>query len=89
MHITKHALGRAMDMLIKPEAIRAAIDKPQKIRPAQQPGHEYWDHGKITLVVEADRVITILWRTDSRWRLGYAVLPELAGRERRTHTGAA
>ncbi|WP_440066470.1 hypothetical protein [Streptosporangium sp. OZ121] len=68
---TKHALSRALDMLVTPEEIRACLDSPeiayrQKDRPE---GYGVRQAGRIGLAVDYNRgiVLSVLHREEAHY----------------------
>lgn len=72
--ITEHATARILEMGIHPDEIRAALENPANThQPTNYPGSEYWDHGRITVVIREEtpgihKVTTVLWACDDLWR---------------------
>lgn len=71
IHITKHALQRALDMLITPKQIQAALESPTISYSKTERTKQYWRKGRIVLVVQTGTipsVITVLWATERAFR---------------------
>lgn len=67
---SSHALSRAVDMALDPEALTACITNPevvydQETNPAYF-GHKVRVAGRVAMIVEpkAKRVVTVVWRGD-------------------------
>lgn len=67
IHMTRHALQRALDMLITPKQIQAVLESPKVLHSKQDPNKQYWRKGRIVLVVQmgaTPSVVTVLWATE-------------------------
>lgn len=87
-HMSKHAMERALEMDVAGEEIRACYDVPSQVIWSQKYSAYWYQRGRITLSVSADRqtIITVLWASAHDWRADYARGGDLTGRERRTKT---
>lgn len=84
---SKHALGRLLDMNVRPDEVRDCLAEPTKrTRSKSYPGITNTTHGRLTLCVSDDNtVVTALWATAADWRADYAAAPHHApGRDPRT-----
>jgi len=85
---SRHALGRALDMLLDPKEIRKCLERPEYVSPCHQyPEMDLYYRDRLTISVarESGVVTTILWRTESHWRRDLRNRPayEKGRRERR------
>lgn len=86
---SRHALGRALDMLLDPNEIRKCLTRPEHVAPCHaytEMDLYYRDRLTISVARETGVVTTILWRTDSHWRRDLRNRPAYASKGRRDRT---
>jgi hypothetical protein len=68
---TKHALGRALDRLVKPEEIRACLENPELVyaQGGQYKGRSIRQAGRVALVVAPDSktVLSVVFKQPADW----------------------
>jgi hypothetical protein len=89
---SKHALSRALDMLLDPKEIVKCLERPVHVEPSRKvPGTDLYFRDRLAITVERDTgvVVTILWRTDSHWRRDLSDKPAYNGRRLRDRRRSA
>jgi hypothetical protein len=86
---SRHALGRALDMLLDPNEIRKCLTRPERVAPCHSyPDMDLYYRDRLTISVARDSgvVTTILWRTDSHWRRDMRNRPAYKNGRRERHS---
>ncbi|MEQ4716072.1 hypothetical protein [Nonomuraea sp. B19D2] len=68
-YMTKHAAGRALDMLVTVEEIRTALVRPEVVYGQSNYGDRcsIRQAGRIALALKGDMVMSVLYRKTEQW----------------------